>query len=317
MLLEIVKQIVTKNGEQILFDSKRIHAFFLDLAKDEPKPIKRAFIDCLGHGVVKILKDVAEEERGNCKETLAQRLYEEEGGDVRLYRQAMDILCEVLFGCIPSSTATIVNIPKNTTTVLTTNQSDGSYFKDPRDGNVYRTVKIGNQVWMAENLNYKINNSWCYDNDEANGKKYGRLYTWDSAKIAYPPGWHLPTSQEWDELQATVGGSPGKKLKTKSGWNNYKGQNGNGTDDYGFSALPGGSCDGDGGHHGDFPDIGDVGNWWTATEKTKTSAEKALGLGAVYIRRMLYCANYVQDSHIFTGSFGFSVRYVKDGCGMR
>jgi uncharacterized protein YegL len=98
MLLEIVKQIVAKNGEQILFDSKRINAFFLDLAKDEPKLQKRAFIESLEYGVVKTLKGVAKEERINCKEMLAQKLHAEEGLDVVLYRNAIDILCEVLFG---------------------------------------------------------------------------------------------------------------------------------------------------------------------------------------------------------------------------
>jgi len=304
MLLDIVKQIVIQNGEQILFDSKRVNAFFLDLAKDEPKPIKRALIDCLGHGVVKILKDVAEEERGNCKETLAQRLYEEEGGDVRLYRQAIDILCEVLFGCVPTSTATVGIVPPNSTTVLTANQSGDSYFKDPRDGNIYRTVKIGNHVWMTENLNYKIDGSWCYNNDEANGKKYGRLYTWDAAKAACPVGWHLPTRQEWDELLATVGGSSiaGKKLKAKSGWSHQKDRSsGNGTDDFGFSALPGGYRD----SNGNFANAGSNGYWWTATEN---------GSNYAYYRNMHSINDDVYEYNNYKDN-GYSARCVKDYVG--
>jgi len=97
MLIDIIKQIVTKEGEQILSEPKRVNAFFSDLAKDDPKPQKEAIIDCLEHGVVKILKDVTEEERTNCKEKLAQKLRAEEGLDVTLYREAIAILCKVLF----------------------------------------------------------------------------------------------------------------------------------------------------------------------------------------------------------------------------
>jgi len=104
MLLDIVKQIVAKFGEQILLDPKRVNALFLDLAKDEPKPQKRAFIDCLDNGVFELLKGVAEEDRTNCKETIARRLRDSEGLDVELYRGAIDILCVVLFGSAPEAT---------------------------------------------------------------------------------------------------------------------------------------------------------------------------------------------------------------------
>jgi uncharacterized protein (TIGR02145 family) len=306
MLLKIVKQIVTKNGEQILFDSKRVNAFFGDLAKDEPKPLKRAFVECLEHGVVKILKDVAKEERANCKEVIAQRLRTEEGLDVELYRQATDILCQVLFGCVPSLIAPIVSVPKNTTMVLTTKQNGASTFKDPRDGNVYRTAKIGNQVWMAENLNYKINGSWCYKDYEANGKKYGRLYTWNAAKAACPKGWRLPTRLEWEELVVTTGGSSvaGKKLKARSGWNDYKGQDGNGTDDFGFSALPDGYRRSEGG----FGSANSSSYWWTATDDGSSYY--------AYYRRMYYNRDYVNENHD-DKSIGFSVRCVKDGALVR
>jgi uncharacterized protein (TIGR02145 family) len=127
-------------------------------------------------------------------------------------------------------------------------------------GSSYKTVKIGNQVWMAENLNNNVSGSKCYDNKSANCNKYGKLYGWDMAKAACPSGWHLPSKTEWETLINFVGGAStaGTKLKSKSGWND----NGNGTDDYGFSALPGG-----GGSSVDaFVLVGTGGFWWSSTE---------------------------------------------------
>ncbi|MDR0517648.1 MAG: hypothetical protein LBH25_11450 [Fibromonadaceae bacterium] len=125
-------------------------------------------------------------------------------------------------------------------------QQKGS-FTDSRDKKTYKTVKIGEQTWMAENLKYNAKGSKCYDNKEENCQKYGRLYNWETAKKACPSGWHLPSNEEWDKLYRYADGdkgtgSPymsetaGKLLKSSSGW--YNG--GNGTDAYNFSALPGG-----------------------------------------------------------------------------
>jgi len=135
-------------------------------------------------------------------------------------------------------------------------------FTDSRDGKKYKAVEIGPQVWMAENLNYNASGSKCYGNQEGNCQKYGRLYDWNTATKVCPKGWHLPSDAEWDILMVTVdgGGTEGKgtKLKAMSGWNS----NGNGTDTYGFSALPGG-CGNPTGRSGY---VGESGNWWTATE---------------------------------------------------
>jgi uncharacterized protein (TIGR02145 family) len=130
-------------------------------------------------------------------------------------------------------------------------------FIDPRDDQNYRTVRIGNLTWMAENLNYKIGDSCCYANNEANGGKYGRLYTWDDAMAACPAGWRISTDADWDDLVSAAGGSgvAGERLKSRE-WG--------GTDDFGFAALPGGNgyewCN-------YFRYAGFSGYWWSDTEE--------------------------------------------------
>jgi uncharacterized protein (TIGR02145 family) len=116
---------------------------------------------------------------------------------------------------------------------------------------------------MAENLNYNTNNSKCYDNNESNCEKYGRLYNWETAKQACPAGWHLPSKTEWNVLSRFVGDGSveGKFLKAKTGWSNSWNSNGNGQDKYGFTALPGG-----GSFNGDFSNAGSGGRWWSSSE---------------------------------------------------
>ena len=138
--------------------------------------------------------------------------------------------------------------------------SGGGGGSKGNDINKYKTVQIGSQKWMAENLDNAVAGSVCYGNDPANCAKYGRLYDWNTAKTACPAGWHLPSDAEWTQLTDFVGGesTAGKKLKSTSGWNN----NGNGTNDYQFSALPGGAGNGS----GYFDYAGNNGHWWSSTE---------------------------------------------------
>jgi uncharacterized protein (TIGR02145 family) len=145
-------------------------------------------------------------------------------------------------------------------TILPSGNTDGGVLTDSRDGKKYKAVKIGSQTWMAENLNYDTSGSKCYENQPANCTKYGRLYNWATARNACPSGWHLPSDDEYEVLEKYVGGRnvAGKKLKAKSGWNN----NGNSTDEFGFSALPGGLGNSSGG----FSYVGSSGYWWSATE---------------------------------------------------
>jgi len=157
-------------------------------------------------------------------------------------------------------------------------QANVIIYGDPVDyeGETYKTVVIGTQTWFQRNLNYEVEGSICYDNSEANCEKYGRLYDWATAmnlpdcnskpcssqigtkhKGICPDGWHIPNDAEWTTLTDFVG-SPqaGTKLKATSGWN-Y-----NGTDIYGFAALPGGKASSD----GIFNHISSYGYWWSATE---------------------------------------------------
>jgi len=141
---------------------------------------------------------------------------------------------------------------------------------DGRDGKKYKITVIGGKRWMAENLNYQTaGGSWCYDNENYNCDKYGRLYNWMTAVNACPSGWHLPLRREWKDLMNTVGAqNASKKLKAKNGWNDAKNRQGNGTDDYGFSALPGGNRS----QEGSFEYIGYNAHWWTATESSDGNA---------------------------------------------
>ena len=109
---------------------------------------------------------------------------------------------------------------------------------DSRDGKTYKTVAIGTQTWMAENLNFELADSYCYANDSNKCAKYGRLYKGNVAMEICPVGWHLPTLREWEQLFSAVGGqfTASNKLKSSIGWNDDK----NGSDDYGFSAYPAG-----------------------------------------------------------------------------
>jgi uncharacterized protein (TIGR02145 family) len=147
-------------------------------------------------------------------------------------------------------------------------------FTDPHDGNVYKTVKIGEQVWMAENLRYiphvcpadEQGGIWVYGYNgheisqakaTDNYKVYGCLYNWEKAKSACPFGWHLPTDNEWKTLLYSHGDVKfvGGKLKSLAKWES---PNLGATNEFGFSALPGGGRS----FRGSFILINFWGNWW-------------------------------------------------------
>ena len=174
---------------------------------------------------------------------------------------------------------------------------------------------------MAENLDYAVAGSKCYNNDPANCDKYGQLYDWATAmnfpsncnsnycsnqiqsphRGICPSGWHIPGLEEWNTLSNYVESNSGcsscdaRLLKATSGWGS-----GNGTDQYGFSALPGGY----GYSGGSFSYVGDYGGWWSAREFEG-------GSDNAYYRYMYY---YGDDTDWYYNSKGrlFSVRCVQD-----
>ena len=173
---------------------------------------------------------------------------------------------------------------------------------DSRDEQVYKTVKIGEQTWMAQNLNYQPKGdttSYCYNNETAKCDLYGRLYTWDAAKEVCPDGWHLPSYTEWENLFVTVAGGSetGKMLKSLSGWNELDGNSGDGTDAFGFSALPAGIRNDGGGYERG----GDYAHFWSTAEYNENYA---------YAMSVNY--NDTEASLYYDGKvLGFSVRCVK------
>ena len=166
---------------------------------------------------------------------------------------------------------------------------------DNRDGRTYKTVSIGTQTWMAENLNYEATDSYCYNDSAKYCDKYGRLYTWTVAKDACPSGWHLPSLIAFETLFAAVGGAftAHKVLRSTSGWNNSS----DGSDDYAFSALPGGRRFGSGGFEGE----GDAAYFWSSTEHYDYSYVLALDNIMDYARRINIDRNH-----------WFSIRCLKD-----
>lgn len=136
--------------------------------------------------------------------------------------------------------------------------------RDSRDGHLYKTVDIGEQTWMAQNLNYEPLNdtaSYCYGGDTKNCNTYGRLYTWSVAKDVCPDGWHTPLQWEIGKLITSAGGqaSAANNLMAKMGWTQF----GNPTDNRGFSALPAGMFDsGSSRYNG----IDEFAGFWSSTD---------------------------------------------------
>ena len=165
-----------------------------------------------------------------------------------------------------SSSSENIDMPIIKSSSSTSSSENSITLTDDRDGKVYKAVAIDSQIWMGENLNYEVEESYC--DKSSNCSKYGRFYTWDAAMRACPSGWHLPTQSEWNSLLVAVGGSStaGSALKSTSGWKSGKGE-----DSYGFTALPAGYTNNEGYLH---EDEGYQAYFWSATEFGDTHAYK-------------------------------------------
>jgi len=178
-------------------------------------------------------------------------------------------------------------------------------FIDNRDGKVYKTIVIGNQTWMAENLLFKDVNGgcWAYNDNDSLAEVYGYLYDWETANNVAPSGWHLPSKSEWEELINYLGGeniAGGKiKLEDTTYWNS---PNTNATNSSCFSALPGGLRYA--GPLGGYMFMGNYGYWWTSTEDTNDTDNACH-------YNLLYTSEKIQE--VFgPKQTGHSVRCIKD-----
>jgi len=193
-----------------------------------------------------------------------------------------------------------------------------------KEGNIYKTVTLGKQIWMAENLrttkyrngdpipNVTVNSNWAalttgglcwYNNDAAaNHATYGVLYNWyavnDPRKIA-PSGWHVPSDEEWTVLTNFLAGKSyaGGKLKGTS-TSHWSDPNSGATNSSGFTALPGGYRNKD----GVFKNLSFCGSWWATTEYTKSVA---------WYRYVDYGTSTIYNVSTYKTS-GFSIRCIKD-----
>lgn len=183
-------------------------------------------------------------------------------------------------------------------------------FMDKRDNQTYKTIQIGTQTWMAQNLNFSSADSWCYDDSAFYCDRYGRLYTWDGALNSCPENWHLPSDEEWTNLELYLGMTPeevkiwlmrgdgeGTMLKNASQWEMDKGEK-QGYNSSGFNALPAGFLNS---HSGAFTDLGKRASWWSSTPSDQYA-----------IRRTLFNNKTGIDRDPATRTLGFSVRCIKN-----
>ncbi|BDS13109.1 FISUMP domain-containing protein [Aureispira anguillae] len=196
--------------------------------------------------------------------------------------------------------------------------SDNTSMADFRDSSVYAVVQLGNQYWMAENLNYNVGGSWLNPSNPTDA--YGRLYDWTTVMNGAsssssnpsgvqgicPNGWHLPSDEEWNELEISLGmatsdtslinqdrGTHGTGMKSVTGWNS----GGNGTDSSGFNAFPAGA------YNGSYILFGDNAAFWSATE---------IGTPDAWSRMLTNTSTGVNRYGSNSKSYGLSCRCLKD-----
>ncbi|MBP5441058.1 MAG: hypothetical protein J6W51_00950 [Fibrobacter sp.] len=141
-------------------------------------------------------------------------------------------------------------------------------FKDPRDGHTYRIVKIGNHNWLAENLTYKTRGSYCYNDDNDNCHKYGRLYTWKAAMNACPTGWRLPDRKDWNFLSKYLGASKKNGFRVKQAGQRICFGNNEMWSPYCEATKSSFNVPGQNDAHFAYEDMDKSAFFWTATEET-------------------------------------------------
>ena len=204
-----------------------------------------------------------------------------------------------------------------------------STIVDSRDGKTYKTIQVGRQLWMAQNLayapimsftfnnktegdsltgsiqnegrEYKDSNyesfAYCYNDSVRNYEKYGALYTWEAALIGCPSGWHLPSEQEFDSLLTTIGGNRKNVYRTLigGGASGFEGQLAGGL--YHFQTM-----------HPSFIGKDNAGFFWTSSEITKPHHERKVVYAVLY--RPYH--NVMKKSSMLHSHASYSVRCVKD-----
>lgn len=179
---------------------------------------------------------------------------------------------------------------------------------DKRDGKVYKTIDIGTQTWMAENMAYKAaTGCWAYNKDPKNVAQYGYLYNYKTATGVCPTGWHLANDKDWETLANYLGGvnAAGGKMKTTTGWTpNYNKSESNGTNSSGFNGLPGGYYRSSG---AEYSSMSSLGAFWTAT-----MSEDDLGMTVWSYLLGSSGTRLTKDHIVFTENDGLSVRCVSN-----
>jgi uncharacterized protein (TIGR02145 family) len=206
-----------------------------------------------------------------------------------------------------SSESSSSTLPSSQSTSSFCTEDSCGTLTDARDGQEYSWVKIGSNKWMAENLNFESAGSRCLFDEPAKCQEYGRLYSWEGQNSLCPENWHTATRQNWIDLGNYIASQHGQpqgewnwniaeQLKARQGWT-YEHQDnlGNGTDDYGFQALPGGFG---------YPFDEELENalWWTATASDSLDA---------YIMRLSFDSEKL-DSYTKRKDFLLSVRCVEN-----
>jgi len=200
------------------------------------------------------------------------------------------------------------------------NEDPISSFTDPRDGEIYKIVKIGRDYWFAENLRYAGNipqitgyidwgstsqPAWCYyTNDPFFNMNYGKLYNWYAVSTGNicPSGWHVPSKEEWQKLSDYLGGNDESGGKLKSTASDWEEPNFGATNSSQFSGLPGGNRF----YNGIYDGYGSYGIWWSST------GNLSLNMTHSAFGRSIYHSSATNNEPLLSKSYGLSCRCIKD-----